>query len=1021
MTVARMWLGMALSGAAAGAQTPQPLPALDDMQIRHFTAANGFIGADVRGLVQGSDRFLYVFNARGLARFDGHAFRQVPLPGFRGSYVTGIRVDRAGRLWVRTADSELGYFERGVFHVLPPPPVPFGSWSETRDGQLWLGGVDGLIRVNVAAREPYTVFTRADGLPSLSVAGVFDLPDGEQVAVATNQLARVVKSMTDSTRIRFEPFGEQFKGATEQGHEIRSDSRGLWFSADDPKTRHTQLVQYTGGRFVHYGVLPSERALDVDSLGWTATSTAAVRLPVAVHLRVRGRNALRELDSLRLTQAFHDRRGERWYVFSDFNDSRPQLVRRRGTALELINLQARLGFNRLREIVEDHEGSLWIGTDRGLLQITPRRVFALTMRDGLAEDFTAPIYQTRNGDLWIGTYGGGLQRFANGKLARTYTVRDGLPFNQVRALHEARDGRLWVGTSLGYAIIADGRVLRSVRTPRETRSFAEGDSGDMWIGTEQSLWHDRGGPPTLDRPELWTDRGIWAMHRDRDGAIWIGSEKGLFRMHHGTVQPFDSTHGLRSGFVVSIAEEDDGTLWFGTFDHGLHRYRAGRFAAVTIEHGLHNNGVWRLLGDQYGGAWMSSDQGLFRVPWTELHAVADAVERKRTPIRRLTPTVFGEAEGMPNRESNRGSPAGWRLADGRLVFNNLEGMVVVDPRRIAQALPQSRTVVHEVWVDGAIASSSDLHVSSAVRQVAFDFAALSFVAPEQNHFRYRMDGYDHDWVDAGTSRRATYTNLPPGRFTFRVQSATGTSEWSALEGTVPLTVDPVLWQAWWFRLLLAGEFAGGLWLLYRYRVNRLLEMERLRLRIAADLHDDVGSSLSSIALLSDMLDGAAQLAPREQRQLRRIKAAAEETVGALRDIIWLVDPANNNLQDLATRLQRIASDMLAGHAWTLKVSDAATVPLNMATMRDVLLVYKEALHNVVRHAEAKAVTVQVRVRGSHLQLVVTDNGRGFDADVPSTGRGIASMRRRAGLVSGSLTIERGAHGGTELTLSLPVS
>lgn len=1013
-----MWIGFALMSATVGAQ---PLPPLEDFQIRSFTAADGLIGADVRGLVQGSDRFIYVFNARGLVRFDGHRFRPVPLPGFRSRFVTAIKVDQAGRLWVRTAESQIGFFERGVFHVLPPAPVPFTSWSETQDGVLWLGGTSGLVRVDVRAAQPYTIYTRANGLPSLSVAGVFDLPNGERVAVAANQLARFVEPTAAGARGRFEAFGVRFTGANEQDHDVRVDTWGLWFTAKDSATSQPHLMNYSAGVVVRYGRMPGDVTTDVDSMGWANAGSPPVRLPVALYLTVRGGSALRELDSLRLAQAFRTRQGSMWYVFSDFNDNKPRLARRRGTGLELVDLRSRLVFTRLRDIIEDHEGSLWIGTDRGLLQLTARRLFALTVRNGLAEDFTSPILQTRNGDLWIGTYGGGLQRFSGGKPHQTYTTRDGLPFNQIRALHEARDGRLWVGTSLGYAIIRDNRVVRTVPTPRETRSFAEDDSGVMWVGTETMLLRDVNDQATVVDRTFWQDRGIWALHRARDGAIWIGSERGLFRMRGDSVQTFGAAQGLRSPFVASIAEESDGTLWFGTYDHGLHRYRGERLAAVTTEHGLYNNGVWRMIPDEFGGMWMSSDQGIFRVSRAELHTVADAVERGRPPMRRLFPTVFAESEGMPNRESNRGSPAGWRLTDGRLVFNNLAGAVIVDPRVVAQPVPAPRTVVHDVSADGAVLESPTIQVSSATRQLAFEYSALSFLAPEQNHFRYRVDGYDRDWVDAGTGRRATYTNLPPGSFTFRVQGATGTGAWSDLEGEVPFTVHPVLWQTWWFRLLLLMLALSVLAVAYRVRVERLLELERLRLRIASDLHDDVGSSLSSIALLSDMLKDVKQFDAREQRQVRRINAAAEETIGALRDIIWLMDPQHDELADLVVRMKVIAADMLASHSWTFTVPESTKLSLDMVTMRNLLMVYKEALHNILKHAAAQTVAIQMDVHRDGLLLQISDNGRGFDVASSSQGHGIASMRRRAAHVSGTLALDSTVGAGTRITLTIPIS
>ena len=995
----------------------QPLPPLDEFQIRVFTAADGLVGADVRGLLQGRDGVIYVSNPRGLSRFDGHSFRRVPLPGFRTGNLSAIMLDRRGRVWARTDASEIGYLEDGAFRVLPPAPAPFSTWSETTDGIIWLGGTEGLIRLDPDASSPYTRFGEAHGLPSLRVTGVFDLSTGERVALATNGLSRVVTDSRKPGGLRFEPYREAFNGATELAEEVRVDARGLWFTANDVRTNETHLVNFDAGHFRRFGRNSDRPGLNIDSLGWDSASTAVASRALGMLMAVRGREALRELDGLAPAQAFRGRDGQQWYAFSDGNDNRPQLTRRRGRDLELIALQSRLTFLRLRHVIDDHEGSLWIGTDRGLLQLVPRTLFSLTVADGLASDFTSPILQTRDGALWIGTFGGGLQKFEGGRLTRTFTTADGLHFNQVRALHEGRDGRLWVGTSLGYVVIHAGRVVRSVPAEGEVRSFADGDDGTMWVGTERVLLRDHGNRVSPVDSAFWRDRGIWALHRARDGAIWVGSERGLFRIRGDSVRSFGDTDGLRSTFVVSIAEEADGTLWFGTYDHGLHRYRGERFVAVTTDHGLHNNGVWRMLPDGFGGVWMSSDLGIFRVRASALHDVADAIERGASSIPRLTPIVFTEAEGMPNRESNRGSPGGWHLADGRLVFNNIAGVVVIDPRRVAQSPPAPRTLIEGISADGVAVSTSAPRVSASVRQLAFEFAALSFLAPEQNHFRYRLDGYDQDWVDNGTVRRATYTNLRPGHFTFRVQGATGIGDWSGAEASVSLHVEPLVWQTTWFRLTALVIVVALGAAVYRYRVEQLLEMERMRLRIASDLHDDVGSNLSSIALLSDMLKDASRLDVREQRQMQRINRAAEETVRGLRNIIWLVDPKHGALSDLVLRMRSVAGDMLGTVTWTFTGDEVTSQPLGMNTMRNTLLIYKEALHNVMKHAGARRVQIHVGTERGRLLFRIDDDGVGFDPAVEHAGHGVASMRRRAAQVGGTLVIESAPGRGTRLSFS----
>jgi signal transduction histidine kinase len=571
-------------------------------------------------------------------------------------------------------------------------------------------------------------------------------------------------------------------------------------------------------------------------------------------------------------------------------------------------------------------------------------------------------------------------------------------------------------------VLRDGRVVLSERG-EQVRAFAEvggaGGNGTttMWIGTISRLltWTPDG--IVQADPALWRDRSIWALHMARDGSLWVGSERGLFQMVGDSVRSFSETDGLRSPFVASIHEEQDGTLWFGTYEHGLHRYRDGRFAALTTAEGLPHNGVWRMIPDDDGGVWMSSDVGLFRVEHDRLHEVADAIEHGVLPHVKLEPMVFTEAEGMPSREFNRASPGGWRLDDGRILFNNIAGAVVIDPKQVLEPRVPPRTVLRSVTIDGEsveLARGTSPVMPAGTKHLSIEFAALSFLAPEQNRYRYRLDGYDDAWVAGGTEHRAQYTNLAPGDYTFRVQGASATGPYGAAEA-FSFSLAPFVWQTWWFRLLALGALVMLLMTVHRYRVARLLEMERLRLRIASDLHDDVGSNLSSIALLSEMLKGDARLDELEQRQLQRINRAAEETIGALRDIIWLVAPRHDDLAELVRRMRGVADDMLNGTvSCHFQAERIDTRPLSMAFMRNALLIFKEALHNVVKHARAREVVIRISNDAGIFVLEIADDGSGFDEAAIQPGNGLASMRRRARSTGGELTIDRSASGGTRI-------
>lgn len=799
-----------------------------------------------------------------------------------------------------------------------------------------------------------------------------------------------------------------------------ADTSGLWVEA----SRGRAVARYHAGRVDVYRS-GGGRAIDIDAIDWSTAGRAEWAM-----LWWRSRDAARalraaglEASALRAVSVSSD--GSQWFAARTAVDSPETLVRLRDRRFERVPLRAPQRFTVIRHVVEDREGSIWIATDRGLFQLVPRKVFPLTRADGLADDFTAPVLQTRDGAVWVGTWGGGLHRFADGRLAARYGQRTGFLSDEIRSLYESADSTLWVGGVYFFASLRNGRVTSVQRVRQETRAFAETSDGRFWVGAANALLSRTPHGFVPDRPDVWATKSIWALHATRDGALWIGAQGGLFRLRNDSLRAFGPSDGVRSAFITSIHETSDGALWFGTYEDGLIRYRNGRFTTLSTRDGLPANGIWSMLDDAAGGLWMSSDRGIFRVEAARMNGVADAIERGAAAPTHLDPLVFTENEGMPTRECNRASPGGWRLDDGRLAFNNAGGLVIIDPARATAQQAPAPTRLLDVLADGDSMRPSPTQGASftaGVKQIAFDFAALTYAEPSRVLYRYRLDPYDADWVSAGTRMRASYTALPPGKYTFRVQGRNaGAPAWGA-EAAIAVGQEPSIWQTAWLRLVALLAVAGALVLAHRYRVARLLELERLRLRIASDLHDDVGSSLSSIALLSGMLARHTSMDGIEQRQLQRIQQAAHETIGALRDIIWLVQPNHDNLDDLVRKMRQTASSMLAGAESTIEIEDPVdATPLRIAFMRNVLLIYKEALHNAVRHAGASRIDVSVRVNHRMLTLRIRDDGVGFVPTPGDAGHGLANMRRRATEIGAGLDIASTPGAGCEVALTADIA
>ncbi|HYE94571.1 MAG TPA: two-component regulator propeller domain-containing protein, partial [Rubricoccaceae bacterium] len=631
------------------------------------------------------------------------------------------------------------------------------------------------------------------------------------------------------------------------------------------------------------------------------------------------------------------------------------------------------------------------------------------------------------GALWLGTLGGGLLRRdpATGAVAR-YRHRPGdagsLPSDDVWALLPGPGGVLWVGTGEGLAGLdrATGRVWRVVLPPagrHVRRAFiyvlASDGRGGVWAGGSTLLFRLDAETAqlqdTVDLAALGNEPTVEALRVDRHGRLWIGTEKrGLWMRDAGGT--LTRVRALPPNATVwAIHEARDGSLWLGTAT-GLVRLDPARGALTRRDDPAQPAAVvYSLLEDAGGRLWLGTGNGL----------------RRHDP-RTGRSRAYDAGDGLVNGEFNRRAAAAG--PSGRLYFGGLDGVTVFDPAAVRAAPPPPvvLTRVERSGRDGTRAldprglGPGGLRLSPRDLIVTFEFVALGFTNAARHRYAYTLEGFDAGWVEGGGTRAVRYTNLPPGHYTFRVRAANADGVWNEAGAALPVTVPPPFWRTWWFRLLALVFVAGVLAVAYHLRVRHLIALERVRLRIASDLHDDVGSKLGSIALMTEMVATRADLGARERGQLEEVARAARRMAGDLRDIVWLVRPGHDTLGDLAAKLEHVAAGMLDGVAVTVEAADGAEAPLPMEARRHLFLVYREALHNVARHARATRVAVRLAREPGGLVLEVRDDGAGFDPSAATDGNGLASLRERARQLGGTLDLESRPGGGTTLRLVVPL-
>ncbi|MEM6326700.1 MAG: triple tyrosine motif-containing protein, partial [Bacteroidota bacterium] len=591
-----------------------------------------------------------------------------------------------------------------------------------------------------------------------------------------------------------------------------------------------------------------------------------------------------------------------------------------------------------------------------------------------------------------------------------------------------KDGSLWAGTDRGLVEVdpASGQHrLRSFPTddgiPRQITVLEEDAEGRLWLGSFRELLSLDAARttvyPTTGGSSGTSGSGINSLVAD-DASLWIGLQGGIVNRLDLSTGRFSEHTPVSALGVPQTSEttydlhlDPEGLLWVAS-GAGLFRYEpsARRFTQFTTAQGLPGSVVYLVQPDTQGQHWLGTNRGLAR-----LDPAAESF------------TTYELSDGIGVLEFNR--HARWIDPDGRVWLGGANGLLSFDPAEIRQDSSRSPVALTRISMASREGQTEidpraveTLTLPPGVSTVSLTFAALGFVAPDRQRYRYRLEGFDEDWVESGTQRRARYTNLPPGRYTFQVVAANADGVWNDEGFSLPVVVEPAVWQTAWFKWLVALAVLGALTAVYRARVQRLLALERLRLRIAGDLHDDLAGDLSGIALAADLLR---HQVPEDAARTRlgEIRDTASGMVESLRDIVWTINPEHDTLEALVRRMRAVARQLLARHQHSLRVElpdEQRAVP--MPIRHDLLLLYKEALHNVVRHAEAGQVQVVLGRENGSILLSVEDDGRGFDPlGAGSRGHGLRSMRQRAERMGGSLSVTSSPGEGTRLVVEIPMA
>jgi ligand-binding sensor domain-containing protein/signal transduction histidine kinase len=752
LTVSGMFLA-APHLAAQQADGLDPRKAMTQYVHDVWQTENGLPQNSVLDVLQTRDGYLWLGTRGGLVRFDGvrfTAFDKENTPALGDNDIRALLEDREGSLWIGTYSGGLSRLKDGKFttytteHGLAHDQVR--ALYEDREGSLWIGTYGGgLSRLKDGK---FTTYTTKDGLADDKVRPILQDREGSLwIGTYGGGLSRLKdgKFTTYTTR---DGLPSNIVFALLEDHD-----GGLWIG-----TYGGGLSWLKDGKFTTYTTrdgLADDRinSLYQDRLGtlWIGTYGGGLsRLTGEGFSTFSTRNGLS--DDM-VFPIYRDVEGSLW--IGTYGGG---LNRLKDGTFTTYGTKEGLSSSIVYSIYEDADGPIWLGTEGGgLNRLKDGKVTAYTTRDGLSSDNVVSVYRDREGSLWAGTFGGGLNRLQGGRFT-AFHMNDGLASEQVFALYGDREGNLWIGTSDVLNRYRDGK-------------FTTYGSGEGLVGT-----------------------GVRAIHQDRTGALWVGTGEGLHRLENGRF----TRKGLEGKMVLAIHEDRDGTLWIATRANGLARLRNGKLTTFSTKEGLPDDAIFSILEDHAGNLWMSSAKGIFRVSRHALNAVAEGRSRS------LGAVLYGKGDGIRGSEGVGGSqPVAWKTRDGRLWFSSHKGASVVDPARLQRNERIPPVVLEQVVVNGRpVSGAGEIALPAGSRNLEFHYTALSLLAPEKVRFRYRLEGFDDGWVDAGTRRAAYYTNLPPGRYRFRVIASNNDGVWNRAGAAFAFRLQPHFYQTYWFYGLL---------------------------------------------------------------------------------------------------------------------------------------------------------------------------------------------------------------------------
>lgn len=1043
-----------------------------------LTTENGLANNNIRCILQDQRGFLWLGTEAGLQRYDGHRFKafnknpDVP-NSLRDNRIKTLYQDDSGRIWVGTVS--------GGLHLYNPLLENFQSWTsdslaesslsntgvaaitEDAGGTLWIATMgSGLYALQTQTGELSHYRHSASNTSSLSndyVRALFIDADNRLWVGSDAGLDRFVPEENVFRKQNFpEPSGNRSGRAVgviaggSNGHLLLGTPFGLVsYDPTGDSSRRWQPVPAANEGYETNRV--TAIADHNQALIWVGTLSQGLFLLDKNHLlpvTFQQTDPVNAQASYPTNSIFQDNNGITWVGTIDgLEKILPETSRFRNWQQAT---NAALSSNYIWPIYQDRAGVIWIGTIGGLNAYHPTSgEVTQYLHDpknpkSLSDNSVIAIYEDSHQDLWIGTFTGGLNRLdrSNGTFEHWRHHPDNpasLPHNLTSAIYEDRSGELWIATAKGLATFnrESAQVVRArvsdalaVLQDRYISDMYEDEQGNFWITTLRSGLH------LLDR-RSGTSRQ-WGHDPNNPQSVSANALGDILALPH----PADTNRTI---------------LWMSSEGGGLVRFDPTEesFRSFSTADGLSDNSITSMVADDAGILWLATAKGLTRFdPQKE------------------TARIYDQRDGISNPEFNPW--AGMKSQSGELWFGTPSGIIFFDPGTfsVEETLKPPAVIFTELAIfnqpvkigEGAILSTAiseagTIHLSHQDHIFSLSFAALDFTRPEQNRYAYILEGLHNEWIDLGNRHQVSFTGLSPGSYRLRIKAGNSKGIWNETGTSLNLIITPPFWKSNWAYFLYALLFAAAFFAYRHYdhrkqqreaaekirkareaadlreaklravaaesrtkalQAEQAAEKQQMRMRIASDLHDEIGSNLSSIALISNLLRKTPDLSADVQEAFQDVNRAARDSTEAIRDIVWFINPKSDSIGDLITRMKETARTMLQqiDYDFTDTVGETAW-KLPPEVKRNIYLIFKEILNNIIRHAGANQVTIAVGAKEKLLTVNIRDDGAGFDPKADSSGNGLQNMRYRAEQIGGEIHIDSAPAKGSQIHFSLKIT